>query len=210
MGHVMETKTKRLPTEVRRQQIAQAALTIIASHGLGRFTTSAIAKETGLAEGTIFRHFANKEAIVDAAIDMLESFLAPDFSAPPFDDPLLELRAFLAKRVASLKEKPGYLRILLSSELEHAAFANVRDRIMSVRERSVKRVASIVKRAITAGSLRQDVPPETIVMVVHGMLMAMVFNGDILGERLGFDLAFDTLWANIQAMIVPSSPAAIA
>jgi len=47
-------------TEVRKQQIIEASLKIISEKGLGSLTTAEIAKEIGISEATIFRHFNSK------------------------------------------------------------------------------------------------------------------------------------------------------
>jgi AcrR family transcriptional regulator len=68
-------KTKRasaLPPEERRTAIVAAALPLLLEHG-DRLTSKQIAEAAGIAEGTIFRVFADKDeiiaAVVEAALD---------------------------------------------------------------------------------------------------------------------------------------------
>src|SRR5262245_64438358 len=77
-------KTKRasaLPPEERRSAIVAAALPLLLEHG-DRLTTKQIAEAAGIAEGTIFRVFTDKDeiiaAVVEAALDPapLEAALA--------------------------------------------------------------------------------------------------------------------------------------
>ena len=51
-----------------RQQILDATERVIQSRGLARVTTREIAREAGCAEGTLYRHFADKEALFLAVI----------------------------------------------------------------------------------------------------------------------------------------------
>jgi AcrR family transcriptional regulator len=69
------TKTKRAPAlapDERRAMIVAAAVPLLVEHG-DRFTTRQIAEAAGIAEGTIFRVFADKDeiirAVVEAALD---------------------------------------------------------------------------------------------------------------------------------------------
>jgi AcrR family transcriptional regulator len=72
-------RTPRRSAEARRREIADAALCVIAAEGLGHFTALAIAREVGLTDGALFRHFPTKDAIVDAAIDRFEELLFEGF-----------------------------------------------------------------------------------------------------------------------------------
>lgn len=53
----------------RRAQIVEATLAIIAEEGLHAWTTSALAARVGVAEATLFRHFASKDEILSAAME---------------------------------------------------------------------------------------------------------------------------------------------
>jgi AcrR family transcriptional regulator len=55
-------------TSTTRDHIIQAALVLIRTKGIKGATTLAIAKEAGVNEVTIFRHFKNKEGLLKAVI----------------------------------------------------------------------------------------------------------------------------------------------
>ena len=56
-----------LPPEERRAALIEATLPLLREHGL-TVTTRQIAEAAGVAEGTIFRVFASKDELVDAAV----------------------------------------------------------------------------------------------------------------------------------------------
>ncbi len=58
-----------IPPEERRTSIAAAALRLLLEHG-GAVTTRQIADAANIAEGTIFRVFADKEEVFRAAVDL--------------------------------------------------------------------------------------------------------------------------------------------
>ncbi|WP_200952641.1 TetR/AcrR family transcriptional regulator [Agromyces sp. Soil535] len=68
------TRAKPMPVEERRASIARATLPLLVEHGRD-VTTRQIAEAAGVAEGTLFRVFDDKEAIIDAAV---EEFLDPE------------------------------------------------------------------------------------------------------------------------------------
>jgi len=56
-----------LPAEERRAAILEATVPLLVEHGT-EITTRQIAEAAGVAEGTIFRVFADKDSLIDAAI----------------------------------------------------------------------------------------------------------------------------------------------
>lgn len=57
-----------MPAPERRAEIVAAALPLLKQHGTA-VTTRQIAEAAGIAEGTIFRVFADKDALIDAVVD---------------------------------------------------------------------------------------------------------------------------------------------
>jgi AcrR family transcriptional regulator len=64
----MSPRAAALPPEERRAAIVQAAIPLIIRDGL-QVTTADIAAAAGIAEGTVFRVFADKRAVVSAVVD---------------------------------------------------------------------------------------------------------------------------------------------
>jgi AcrR family transcriptional regulator len=58
-----------LPPDERRAAVAAATLPLLMQYG-SSVTTKQIAEAAGIAEGTIFRAFADKEAVVQAAVEL--------------------------------------------------------------------------------------------------------------------------------------------
>src|SRR5512133_4391892 len=96
-----QARSPRRPAEDRRREIADAALRVIAEQGLGRFTALAIAREVGVSDAALFRHFPSKEAIVLAAIARVEEHLLAHLPADE-GDPIDRLGRFFEARVAAI------------------------------------------------------------------------------------------------------------
>lgn len=163
---------RRKPGDLRRREIADAALKIIAEQGLGRFTALAIARETGLSDGALFRHFASKEEIVLAAIDRVEEILFEDFP-PAAADPVERLGQFFLRRVAAIAAHPGVARLVVSEDLARAAPpAGVR-RVAAFRQRSSGFVGECLEEAAARRLLGPGVRAAEARVVVYGALMAL-------------------------------------
>lgn len=79
-----------MSTEDRQEAIAVAAISLLAEHGT-HVTTGQIAKAAGIAEGTIFRVFKDKQELLDFCV--LRAFrmreLVERINAIPVDQPLV-------------------------------------------------------------------------------------------------------------------------
>lgn len=109
----------------RRAHIAEAALKVFAAKGYHRATIRDVAKEAGIADGTIYASFANKEALLLALLDPLDELASLDRSPTPeavpeaaLTDPITDLHERLRHRLAVFTpELLAALRVVLSEVL---------------------------------------------------------------------------------------------
>jgi AcrR family transcriptional regulator len=87
-----------MPPDERRAAIIEATLPLVLEHG-SAVTTRSIAVAAGIAEGTIFRVFPDKDSLIDAVIETV-------FDPAPTEAALAEIDATLAfeERLAAAVE----------------------------------------------------------------------------------------------------------
>jgi AcrR family transcriptional regulator len=95
-----------MPPEARRAAIVEATLPLLLERG-GAVSTRQIAEAAGIAEGTIFRVFPDKDAVIQAAIEQAidpaptDRAIAGIDATGSFDDQLVEaVRIMQARTVA--------------------------------------------------------------------------------------------------------------
>src|SRR5947209_8293445 len=101
---VKTTRATALPADERRSTIVAAALPLLLEHG-DRVTSRQIAEAAGIAEGTIFRVFADKDEIIAAVVEQaldpapLEAALAQITPGLTFEAELVAAVVIMQQRV---------------------------------------------------------------------------------------------------------------
>ena len=104
-----------MPADQRRASIIAATRPLLAEHGLG-FTTRQVAEATGIAEGTIFRHFTSKDELISAVIadsldvDSLSADLCAIDLELPLTDRVTEAVSVLRNSFTSIHELTAALK----------------------------------------------------------------------------------------------------
>lgn len=164
--------TPRKPAAARRREIADAALRVVAEQGLPRFTALAIAREVGVSDAALFRHFPTKEAIVLAVVDRVEEMLFEGFP-PPDADPIARLGRFFERRVAVIRENPGVARVVGSELLAQVAPPEGVARVAALRRRSRAFVHRTLVEARREGKLAEGLDPDAAAVLVLGAVLAL-------------------------------------
>lgn len=115
------SRAKPLPPEARRRTLIEATQPLLATFG-AQVSTRQIAEAAGVAEGTIFRVFDSKEALIRACLTdaLTHEGLAADVAALP---PGLGLEETVTALVTAVARRVESVRALLSV-LHHPAFVD--------------------------------------------------------------------------------------
>ncbi len=163
---------ERKTADSRRREIADAALRVIAEQGLGRFTALAIAREVGVSDAALFRHFQTMEEIVLAAIERVEEILFAGFP-PTGRNPLERLGNFFHQRVAVIEGNPGVARLVASDALAQVAPPAGVARVAEFRRRSVRFIRACLDDAAREGLLADGIEPAEAAVLVIGAILAL-------------------------------------
>ena len=101
--------------EYKRRSIHEASLRIIGIGGLEGLTMEAVAREVGIAKGTLYLHFADKQALLDdvmqAAFDPLVTQLTEALTGP--GEPAQRLREYSRRYFQFFDAHARVFRVLL-------------------------------------------------------------------------------------------------
>jgi AcrR family transcriptional regulator len=162
----------KLDTQVRREQIAEAALSLVASQGVRRLSIASIARRVGLVPSGIYRHFKNKGEVLDAVLDLVEKRLHANVEAAKAAslDPLDRLHGMLIRHVQFIREGRAVPRIIFSDD----AFGDHPQRKARVSQILTGYLAAIqeaVREGQQQGCIRPDAAAETVSLMFMGMIV---------------------------------------
>jgi AcrR family transcriptional regulator len=163
---------EKLDTLIRREQIAEAALQLVASKGLRRLSMAAVARQVGIVPSGIYRHFHNKAEIILAVLERVEQRLLANVRAAcdEHSDPLDCLRDVLMRHVRFIREGRAVPRIIFSDDL-HGVHPELKVKVISIFSHYSGQIADIVRRGQEQGLIRGELDPATVAMMVFGIVV---------------------------------------
>jgi AcrR family transcriptional regulator len=162
----------KLDTQVRREQIAEAALQLVAAEGVKRLSIAAVARRVGLVPSGIYRHFKSKDQVLDAVLDLLEAKLQANVQTARAEtaDPLGRLRGLLFHHIRFIREGRAFPRIVFSDDV----FTGHPERKAQVRRivaGYLGQIEHLVREGQQQGSIRPELAPKTVAVLFLGMIV---------------------------------------
>ncbi len=164
----------KLDTQIRREQIAEAALSLVANQGLRRLSVAAVARRVGLVPSGIYRHFKSKDEILAAVLDRVEGRLLANVRAAREEnaDPVECLKDVLMRHIRFLREgKVISIPRMIFSEDVHAATPENKKRVLRLFSGYIAQVSEIVRLGQTKGRIRPELDVQTVTMMLFGIIV---------------------------------------
>jgi len=163
---------EKLDTLVRREQIAEAALSLVADQGLRRLSIAAVARRVGLVPSGIYRHFKSKDEVLAAVLDLIQERLLANVQAAreENDDPVECLKGVLVRHIRFIREGRAIPRMIFSDDV-HAGNPLRRQRVLQIFTSYTGEVVQIVRLGQSQGRIRPDLDPQTVAMMLFGIIV---------------------------------------
>lgn len=153
--------------EAARQRLLDAVLEIVATDGVSAVTADAVARRSGVAKTTLYRHFGSTDALVFAAVaDSVTAREPPDTGSLRGDLEVIH-RRYLA--VASSRRNRELLAWMVAKSLESAELRELFRRVR-VQPRGPTTVA--LQRAIARGEIGADIDLDLAMHIIQGPLIS--------------------------------------
>jgi AcrR family transcriptional regulator len=193
----------RSSTAIRKKQIIDAARKLIVQKGSEHLTIRSIAREVGLTEAAIYRHFKNKKEILSFLMSHIMTSMLDEIDRTSANgSPSLETVHMILRNHLSRIEQSRGMSFQIIAEVISFGDRNLNRQVYESISIYIERLKDLIKAGAAGGSIRDDIDLDACAMLLFGMIQGMV-NVWALGHYK-FDLTekFESLWRVFHEAII--------
>lgn len=182
-------------TAIRRSQIVSAARKLIIKHGSEHLTVRRIAKEVGISEAAIYRHFKSKKDILFLLADHVRDNLLGDITQAKTSSrsSLDALDIVLRSHLSAIEERKG-ISFQVIAEIVSLGDKSLNKRVADAIDEYVSRLGDILAQGVELGELRGDLDSKAASILLFGIIQGLVNIWTL--RNYGFDplAVYERLW----------------
>ena len=168
-------RAEKQTSQVRREQIARAAMALIAGQGMKGLSVVSMARKVGLVPSALYRHFKGKEEILGETIELVRDLLLENVRVvrQKSNRPLEQLRLLLMRHIQMVREFQAIPRIVFSEEIS-ASHPLRKEAIYKILTEYLGRVAEIIIQGQRLGQINPALDPKTLSVLFLGVVQPPV------------------------------------
>lgn len=169
-----ESPPKR-PVASARQKLLDAALSVIRTKGYAATTIDLLCAEAGVAKGSFFHHFKNKEALGVAAAEYWSEMTGAFFDAAPYHDhadPLDRVLGYIDFRKAILTGKVPQFTCLVGTMVQevYETYPELRAACDASISGHAAKIEADIAEAVKLHGIRADCTPRSLALHTQAVL----------------------------------------
>ncbi len=180
----MDVTTRHLSAEKRKAVIVETVVELAGEQNPAEITTAAIAERMGLTQGSLFRHFPNTEAILQAVMGWVANRLMArvEKAVQAEPSPLAALESIFMTHVEFIIEHPGIPRMLFS-ELQRARETVPKQMVQTLIQRYGEHLTGLLDEGKACGELDigldSDAAATLFIGTIQGLVIQSLLAGDV-------------------------------
>ena len=162
-------RAPRLPSDQRIAKILLVARQLIRTNGYEALSMAEIARQAGVVEGTLYRYFDTKRALLErVALDWFSEQLSDDTALPGIVGTWNRLRHLIWRGLQVTRNEPVLSRFLLT---ELRPTTGYRDSpFFELNRRFTGEIRTLCQEAIASGEFHDDVSPSLLRNMIFGCI----------------------------------------
>ena len=190
--------------EFRVQTLRDAAMRVIARRGMANATMQEIAEEAGVAKGTIYLYFKDRDELVESTFESALTQLHDRIDAAVEAETTLErkLRAAISTIFAFFRENREFFRLYAAHRIPEGNSRRNKMHCERYRER-VQKLAELLDTAMQRGEIRRLDAQRLALFITEGtnaIVVERVMEEGPPPEEQDIDLIVEVLMGGIRAV----------
>ena len=186
----------------RQQQIVETAIKLIADKGIQNLTIKNLAKDIGISEPALYRHFDSKSEILKAVIKYFKIQMKPAIEKlEESTNSLNKIESFISEHLKIISSNPNFAKVIFSE----ANFQNEENLILKMNN-MMKQSHKILETAVLSGQkkdeIRSDINSLSIVRMIVGSLRLLVNQWSMSGMIFNLESEGKQLCEDFRKLIV--------
>jgi len=191
-------------TTVRKKQIMDAARKLIMRAGSEHVTVRNMAKEVGISQAAIYRHFRGKAEVLSFLADSVADGLLHDidmarnvgFTSVDIIDEILR------RHLSRIEQKRG-VSFLVLAEIISFGDKSLNKKVSDHIQIYVGRLRVLLADGVRAGLVRQDIDLAAAALLLFGMIQGLVNIWALNGYKFDLVEKYSELWKVYKRSLTP-------
>jgi len=195
---------KRKSTEIRQQQIVDAAGRLIFKYGSEHLTVKRIAAEVGISEAAIYRHFKSKRSILSFLLNYIEESLLRDISPETVGVKLMSLDT-IEKIIGTHFSKIGMrkgISFQVIAEIISLGDRKLNKQASQTIDKYISRLEELLTEGVRDGAVRQDIDLDAAATLLFALIQGLVNIWSLSDSSFKLIEKYTSLWKIYREAVV--------
>jgi AcrR family transcriptional regulator len=197
------TRMAKKRTEVRQQQIVEAARKLIIKYGSEHLTVRRIAKEVGISEAAIYRHFKSKRDILFFLADHIAFVLFEgiDRATTANDASLDTIDNILKNHLSIIEQKKGtFFQVV--AEIISFGDKRLNKKVSESINSYVDHLKGLLADGVASGLVRKNIDLEATATLLFGMIQGLVNIWALSNYTFNLTEKYESLWKIFREAVI--------
>jgi len=187
--------SEKMSTNIRKEQIVEAALRVLSDTSSKQLNIADIAKQMDLAPSALYRHFKNKNAMMSGVLELIRTklFHNVELVRQQSDDAVERLHELLFRHGRLIAEEHGIPRIIFSDEL-WGQQRERRQKMYRIVTGYLAEIEAIIKEGQEKKRLRNDIEARTLAAMFFGIVQPAALLWHMSEGQFDLERHFSGAW----------------
>jgi AcrR family transcriptional regulator len=193
---------KRRSTAVRKKQIIDAARKLIIKKGSEHLTVRAVAKEVGLTEAAIYRHFKSKRDMLSFLMSHIMDSMLNELERTATENAhsLETVNIMLRQHLSDIEQRRG-MSFQVIAEIISLGDKRLNREVYEKLNTYIDRLRELLSKGVQANAVRDDIDLGASALLLFGMIQGLVNIWALSSYRFDLSEKFDSLWGIFKEAI---------